>query len=102
MGLLVPFIFRNKASVCTIHINSSATPCYIFIDLKDEELIHEFGEEISIETDFERRLPKQDDCPALVVLRDVIFDAVKLLPEFMAKKRLVNSLGKNVVRSSCN
>ncbi|MFL5811475.1 MAG: hypothetical protein ACJ749_18265 [Flavisolibacter sp.] len=60
----------------------------------DRELIHEFGEEISVKTDFEKRLPKKDDYPALILLREAIFIAVKYLPEFLAKKRLVNSLAK--------
>jgi len=102
MGLPVPFVFRKKAFVCTVYFDNTPSPCYVFIDLKDQELIHEFGKEITIKTDFERRLPKQDDYPALVLLRDVVFDAVKLLPEFMTRKRLVNSLGKTVVRSFDN
>ena len=102
LGLLVPFIFRNKASVCTIYIDSSTSPCYLFIDLKDQELIHEFGEEITVKTDFERRLPKKDDYPALIILRDAIFNASKGLPEFLAKKRLLNSLAKSSVKSSDN
>lgn len=86
MGLLVPIIFRNKASICTIYIDSSKNPCYLFVDLQGQELIAEFGKEITIKTDFNIRLPKQDDYPALVLLRDVIFNALKHFPEFIAKK----------------
>ncbi|RYG00061.1 MAG: hypothetical protein EOO07_35950 [Chitinophagaceae bacterium] len=92
MGIHVPFPFRNKPSTCTIYIDSSTRPCYVFVCLNDRDLIHEFGEEITVKTDFTRRLPKKDDYPALVVLRDAIFNAIKELPEFIAKRRLVNSL----------
>ena len=102
MGLLVPFTFRNIASACTIHIDSSATPCYVFIDLISKDLIYEFGEEITIKTDFVKLLPRQEDYPALVVLNDVIFDAIKVLPEFMAKRRLVTKLANSSVRLSTN
>jgi hypothetical protein len=67
--------------------------------LKDHDLTHEFGEEITIKTDFERRLQQKDDYPALVVHRHVIFDAIKVMPELMAKRRLVNSLAKKSVKS---
>jgi hypothetical protein len=99
MDLLVPFIFRSKACLCSIHFDSSKSPCYVFIDLKDKELIQEFGEEITIKTDFETRLPKQDDYSDLVVLRDAIFNAIKDLPEFLAKKSLLQSLTKSTLKS---
>jgi hypothetical protein len=88
MGLLVPFTFRNKACLCSIYIDNSKSPCYVFIDLKDRELIIEFGEEVTVKTDFYKRLPKQDDYPALVALREAIFDSLKDLPSFMAKRTL--------------
>jgi hypothetical protein len=92
MGLHVPFIFRNKPSSCTIDIDSSTSPCYVFACLNDQELIHEFGEEVTVKTDFTRRLPKKDDYPALVALRDAIFNAIKDLPEFIIKRRQVEIL----------
>jgi hypothetical protein len=94
MGLHVPFIFRNKPSSCTVYIDSSATPRYLFIELKDQGLIDEFGADITVKTDFERRLPKQDDCPELVALREVIFHAIKHLPEFLAKKKLAKKIAR--------
>ncbi|GAA4746246.1 hypothetical protein [Flavisolibacter ginsenosidimutans] len=89
MGLHVPFTFRSKPSVCVIYIDIATTPSFIFIDLKDEELIREFGEEITIKTDFNGRLPKQDDYPALVELRDAIFTSLKALPAFITKRTLL-------------
>ena len=88
MALHAPFTFRSKPSVCTIYIDRSATPCYVFVDLKDLDLIQEFGEEVTVKTDFTVRLPKQDDYPALVELRDAIFTSLKELPAFIAKRTL--------------
>jgi hypothetical protein len=102
MGLQVHFRLRNRPHTCTIYIDSSASPCYLFVCLDDQELIHEFGEEITVKTDFNLRLPKKDDYPALVVLRDAIFNAVKELPEFSAKRKLVSSLASYSGRSSDN
>jgi hypothetical protein len=92
MSLHVPFTFRKKPSSCTIYIDSSTSPCYVFVSLNDQELIHEFGEEITVKTVFTRRLPKKDDYPALIVLRDAIFHAIKDLPEFITKRRQVEIL----------
>lgn len=92
MDLHVAFSFRNKQSLCNVFIDSSATPCYVFIDLKDRELIQEFGEEITIKTDFDIRLPKQDDYPALIALRDAIFISLTELPAFIAKRRTLVSV----------
>ena len=102
MGLIVPFIFRNKVSTCALYVDSAKNPCYLFIDLKDQELIREFGEEITVKTDFERRLPKKDDYPALILLREAIFDAVKHLPAFLAKKPVVNNTAKSSLQSLSN
>jgi hypothetical protein len=88
MGLLTTFQFRNKTATCTIHIDSSESPCYLFIDLNDRELIQEFGEEITVKTDFERSLPKNDDYSELVLLREAIFDGAKHSPEFLARKSI--------------
>jgi hypothetical protein len=85
MGLQVPFTYRNKDSVCTIYIDNSSIPAYVFVDLHDQDLIAEFGKEIVIKTNFENRLSKKDDYPALVTLRDAIFDAIKGVPEFAVK-----------------
>lgn len=94
MGLHFPFVFRNKSSLCTIYIDSSTTPCYVFVVLKDQELIQEFGDEITVKTDFHHRLPKKDDYPALAALREALFDGMKNLPEFMDKRRLVEAISK--------
>ncbi|HZH66230.1 MAG TPA: hypothetical protein VEY10_15135 [Flavisolibacter sp.] len=98
MDINVPFIFRNTAYRCAIYFDTSVAPCYVFAVLDDKELIKEFGEDVSIKTDFKTRLPKQDDYQDLVVLREVIFDAVKGLPEFIAKRRLANGIVKHLAK----
>jgi len=90
MDLNIQFTFRNKNHSCNIYIDSTAYPCYIFVILTDRELIKKFGDEITIKTDCEKRLPKKDDYSELVELRESIFTTVKLMPEFMAvKKRMI-------------
>ena len=90
MQLNLEFTFRNKGHTCNIYIDSTAHPCYIFVILTDKELIKEFGDEITIKTDCEKRLPKKDDYSELVELRESIFSAVKTIPEFIAvKKRMI-------------
>jgi hypothetical protein len=90
MQLNLQFTFRNKGHTCKIYIDSTAHPCYIFVILTDKELIKEFGDEITIKTDCEKRLPKRDDYSELVELRESIFKTVKVMPEFMAvKKRMM-------------
>lgn len=84
MDLSTNFLFRNKLSSCLVFIDSSSTPCYVFVELQDAGLIAEFGEEITVKTDFEKRLPKKDDYPALIELRQSIFVAIKFLPDFVA------------------
>ena len=87
MGSNVQFIFRNKVRSCIVYIDGSADPCYIFVILFDKELINEFGDEVTIKTDCEKRLPKRDDYPQLIELRQAIFDAVKNIPGFIEAKK---------------
>jgi hypothetical protein len=90
MHLNIQFTFRNKGHSCNIYIDSTAHPCYIFVILTGKELIKEFGDEITIKTDCEKRLPKKDDYDELVELRESIFSVVKTMPEFMTvKKRMI-------------
>lgn len=86
MELPVEFLFRDKQYNCIAFIDNSSSPFYIFADLQDAALIAEFGKEITVKTDFEKRLPKKDDYPSLVEIRQSIFMAVKLLPEFAAAR----------------
>ena len=92
MNSNVQFSFRNKVYSCTIFIDSSEDPCYVFVILLDHNLINEFGDEITIKTDCEKRLPKRDDYAQLVELREAIFDSVKTIPEFIAAKKEMVSI----------
>ena len=46
------FSFRNKVRKAFLFIDNREEPCFIFLILEDKELIKEFGEDISIKTDF--------------------------------------------------
>ena len=90
MFLNIQFTYKNKSRACNIYIDSTAYPCYIFVILTDSDLIKKFGDEITIKTDCEKRLPKKDDYSELVELRESIFNVVKTMPEFMVvKKRMI-------------
>lgn len=58
MHTVVQFLFRAKLFFAEAIIDASAEPLYVFCLLQDKELVQEFGEEITIKTDFEKRLPK--------------------------------------------
>ena len=77
MNTTIEFIFRNKQYSCLVYVDNSSSPYYAFVELQDDILIAEFGNDIS-------RLPKKDDYPALVEIRESIFIAIKDLPEFIA------------------
>lgn len=86
--MATPFLFRfrNHARKGLAYIDTSDPPCFIFVELLDKELISEFGEDVTIVTDFERRLPKKDDYPALISLRQAVFDGLATTPEFLTAK----------------
>lgn len=87
MDLNIQFTYKNKSHACNIYIDSTAYPCYIFVIFTDKDLIKKFGDEITIKTDCEKRLPKKDDYFELVELRESIFNVVKIMPEFKAVKK---------------
>lgn len=82
MDMVVSFIFRGKLYSCRAFVDTTEDPFYIFIIFNDQELIAEFGDEISIKTNGLIRLPKADDYPELVDIRQTLFNAIKNLPEF--------------------
>jgi len=83
MDLELQYSFRRKVHTCKAYIDVSKSPCFIFIDLWSKDLILEFGEEIAIKTDCESLLPREDDYPELICLRQAIFDSIKSTPEFL-------------------
>lgn len=86
MDIALPFPFRNKMSSCNCYVDISADPCFVFVALIDQELIREFGTDVTIKTDCIRILPRQDDYPALTELREAIFNVFQTTPEFMVAK----------------
>jgi hypothetical protein len=83
METVVQFLFRGKLYSCVFFIDIAETPNYIFCFLEDKELMNEFSGEVTIKTDGRQMLPKKDDYPALVELRQAIFSAVKNTMEFV-------------------
>ncbi|RYZ51564.1 MAG: hypothetical protein EOP49_11405 [Sphingobacteriales bacterium] len=79
----VPFLFRNQVCYCSIYIDASTAPCYVFVFLLDKNLIEEFGTDITIKTDMESRLPRKDDITGLAGIREAIFQGMKSLPVFI-------------------
>jgi hypothetical protein len=86
MPFILSFTFRNKAYGCEFFIDNSPVPCFIFVLLKEKDLINKFGEDISIKTDGENRLARKDDYPELAALRQGLFDAIKTTPTFLLMK----------------
>lgn len=86
MESILKFIFREKLFTCEVCIDCSEDPSFIFMILDDEDLIKEFGDEITIKTDFISRLSKGDDFGELVLLRQAIFDSLKYHPMFLQAK----------------
>jgi hypothetical protein len=83
MLTLIPFTFQGSIWLCSALIDCSEDPCYVFVTLYDRRLINRFGDEITIKTDFKGLLPKKDDTPELVPLRQAIFNAVQYTPDFI-------------------
>ena len=86
MALVLSFTFRNKAYDCEYFVDKSAFPYFLFVLLNDKDLIKKFGEDITLKTDGDNRLPKKDDYPDLAELRQTIFDAIKTTPAFNLAK----------------
>ena len=80
------FTFRKKTRCFEPFIDDSEFPCYIFVILEDEELAAEFGRDVTLKTDFETLLPRQDDTPSLLALRQTIFDTLKTTVLFQQAK----------------
>jgi hypothetical protein len=71
------FTFRSSAYEGEFFINNSRFPCFIFVLLKDEDLIKEFGTDITIKTVGNNRFGKKDDYPGVTALRQALFDVIK-------------------------
>ncbi len=87
MDLKLKCSFRNRIFSCNAYIDSTDYPCYVFVELVDKELVSEFGEEVTIKTDFDKLLSRKDDYPKLVLLLVAILDSIKKTPEYEKAKR---------------
>lgn len=88
MDTSVTFVFRNRTYSANIYFDLSNSPYCMFVDLTDKELIEEFGDDISIESDGNDLLPSIDDYPKLVTLKNAIFEAVKHDPAFRTERSI--------------
>jgi hypothetical protein len=82
-------MFRNRLCKASCFFSFESDPCFLFITLYDKDLISYFGEEISIKSDCEHLLPRKDDTPLLVELRQAILSAAVNTPEFREEKEKV-------------
>ena len=87
MDALINFCFREKSYQGEVFVEDSEFPCLVFVILRQQELQKEFGEEITVKTDFETLLPKKDDYPALVELRKTVLATVKNTERFISAKK---------------
>ena len=87
MDALIDFVFRKKHYQAEMYVEDSEFPCLVFVFLHNEELQNEFGEEITVKTDFEKLLPKMDDYPNLIELRKTVFAMIKNTERFLTAKR---------------
>ncbi len=80
------FSFRNKVRKAFLFIDNREEPCFIFLILEDKELIKEFGEDLSIKTDFENILPSDNISVEIEKLREAIFHELRHTIEFAKAK----------------
>ena len=87
MDVVIEFIFRKKLYRGSMLLEDSEFPCLVFVFVRDEELVKEFGDEIILKTDFENLLPKKDDYPELIELRKTVFAIAKNTERFLQAKQ---------------
>ncbi|RYZ45936.1 MAG: hypothetical protein EOO14_25155 [Chitinophagaceae bacterium] len=82
------FIFSGYIYTCEAHVDNSAYPCLVFVRLQEQALTDRFGEKLTIKTNFDGLLPRQDDRPELTMLRQAILDALQRTPEWQTERLL--------------
>ena len=82
MDIRVQFNFKGLQDHAIAVVDYKEQPCFIFAMLEDEELIKEFGEDITIKTDCRQVLESPPSYHALDGLRRAIFDGIKTTKEF--------------------
>jgi hypothetical protein len=85
----ITFTFRNQVFHAVVFFRVDAAPFKIFVLIKDGELMREFGEELTIYTDFKAARSWEDDPPQLTALRTIIFQAASTTDTFLHAKRKV-------------
>jgi hypothetical protein len=86
MNAPIEFLFREKLYKGEMFVDYSEYPCLIFVIVRDKELAEEFGDEITLKTDFVNLLPKKDDYPETMILREAIFSVARYTAVFLAAK----------------
>ena len=86
MAIVQSFIYRNNIYRCEYYIDNSEFPCLIFVLLQDDALIQRFGEDVTIMTDGDKLLAQKDDYPELSGLQNALFEAIKMIPDFLLIK----------------
>jgi hypothetical protein len=99
MNANIDFIFRKKLYKAELFFDDSEYPCFVFVIIHDKALIEEFGDEITLKTDLQKLLPKKDDYPELVGLREAIFSIAKNTAVFLAgKEKWQKHISKETVK----
>lgn len=88
------FTYQSKSYHADALIDASDFPGYIFVTLKESALTAEFGEDVSIKTDFMTLLSTKDDYLQLRLLRQSIFEQLISHPKFEAAKHQLLSKKK--------
>ena len=95
MDAKIDFLFRKKLYEGKIFVDGSELPCLVFVILYDQELEEEFGDEITLKTDFEKLLLGKNDYKALAELKEAIFSIARNTAPFVAVKEKWASLTPN-------
>ena len=92
MDFELHFNFRGKQYSCFSLIKVTEHPAIIISYPQAEELVNEFGEEITVRTDFEKLLHHDNEHPHLKSLQQIILDSAKSTPEFSRARSLYDLL----------
>ena len=89
MDNVLQFLFRGRLYSCDFFIDAMEDPIFIFCILKDNDLLVEFSDDVTIKTDGSVVLPTKNSYPELIELRQAIFSAVKNTAAFQIKIKSV-------------
>lgn len=86
----IVFTFNDKLCAAVAFFSFEEAPFLIFIVVKDSELILEYGEEITIQTNCEEVHFHQNDWPELKALKRILFEAVRYTNCFLKARQTAN------------